>query len=227
MAQTFSMTGADREAVSAAVARAEAKSAGEIVTIMAERSDDYHDLALWWSAMATFVGLALLAQFAPFLLALIDHLLGAWQSHWHPGQVLGLGLMVGSLLFIGCYILQLSPPLRLALVPGALKHRRTRARAITCFKVGAERRTRGRTAVLIYLSLAEHRAEIVADAAITAKVAPEVWGAAMATLVDEIRAGRPAEGLIGAIGQVGEVLAAHFPRAADDQDELPDRLIEV
>ena len=102
-----------------------------------------------------------------------------------------------------------------------------RARADLCFKIGAERRTHGRTGVLIYLSLAEHRAEIVADEAIASQVAPEVWGEAMATLISAIRSGHAAQGLIGAVEQVGAVLAAHFPRAEDDINELPDRLIEV
>ena len=48
-----------------------------------------------------------------------------------------------------------------------------------------------------------------------------------AGLVGEIRAGHHAAGLVGAIGQVGAVLAEHFPRADDDINELPDRLIEV
>jgi putative membrane protein len=49
----------------------------------------------------------------------------------------------------------------------------------------------------------------------------------MATLVSEIRAGNAAAGLVGAVSQVGTVLAEHFPRADDDVNELPDRLIEV
>ena len=112
-------------------------------------------------------------------------------------------------------------------MPGALKHRRVRARAVTNFKIGAERRTHGRTGVLIYLSLAEHRAEIVADEAIASQVSPEVWGAAMASLIGEIRAGRAGQGLVLAIEAVGAVLAQHFPRAEGDINELPDRLIEV
>jgi len=227
MARHLILTDADRAAVSAAVARAEEASAGEIVTIMAERSDDYHDVALWWSAFAAFLALAIVGWFSPFYLGLIDRVSGAWQSDWHPGKVLGLAFIVATLKFAGMYLLQLWRPLRLALVPGALKHRRVRGRAVMCFKIGAERRTHGRTGVLIYLSLAEHRAEIVADEAIASKVAPEVWGEAMATLVGGIRAGQAADGLCGAVAQVGAVLAAHFPRAGDDTNELPDRLIEV
>jgi len=81
--------------------------------------------------------------------------------------------------------------------------------------------------VLLYLSLAEHRAEILADSAIHSRVTPEVWGAAMAALLAEVKEGRPAEGMAAAVAQIGIVLSAHFPRAADDVNELPDRLIEL
>ena len=227
MTQQLALTEADRAAVSAAVAEAEAHSAGEIVTIMAERSDSYHDVALVWSALAAFIALGVLAAMPQFYLGLVDRVSGSWQPDWHPGKVFALALVGASLKFLGMWLFQLWQPLRLALVPGPLKHARVRARAVTNFKIGAERRTHGRTGVLIYLSLAEHRAEIVADDAIAEKVSPEVWGAAMATLIGEIRAGRAAAGLVGAVEQVGAVLAEHFPRADDDVNELPDRLIEV
>jgi putative membrane protein len=115
----------------------------------------------------------------------------------------------------------------MALVPGPVKTNRVEDRAIDLFKVGADRRTHGRTGVLIYLSLAEHRAEIVADEAITGKVEPEAWGAAMADMLAEIRQGRIADGLGAGVRDVGAILAQHFPRSDDDTNELPDRLIEL
>jgi len=102
-----------------------------------------------------------------------------------------------------------------------------RRRAIVVFKAAAERRTVGRTGVLIYLSMAEHRAEIVADEAITAVTAPDIWGEAMAALLVEVRQGRIAEGMVAAIGEVGAVLAEHFPRSDTDTNEIPDKLIEL
>ena len=93
------------------------------------------------------------------------------------------------------------------------------------FRAAAERRTVGRTGVLIYLSLAERRAEIVADEAVTKVTTPECWGDAMAELIGEIRAGRPGEGLAMAVEEVGEVLARHFPKTSDDTNEIPDKLI--
>ena len=49
----------------------------------------------------------------------------------------------------------------------------------------------------------------------------------MAALVAELRAGRPAEGLVAAIGIIGEVLATHFPKTDADNNEIPDRLVEL
>ena len=111
--------------------------------------------------------------------------------------------------------------------PKATKARRVRRRAILLFRTAAEARTRGRTGVLLYISLDEHRAELVADRAINEKVSPDAWGDAMATLVDALRQDRAGEGLAAAVTQVGAVLALHFPRATDDINELPDRLIEL
>ena len=227
MASLPPMTDADRDRVSAAVAAAESLSAGEIVTILTRRSDDYADVALAWAAL---VGLAaLLALFiAPdFYLSIYAWLTGGWAYEWTPRLVFGVAMLVASLKFGGMWLLMLWRPLRLFLTPGRVRHTRVRARAVTCFKVGAERRTSGRTGILIYLSLAERRAEIVADAAIAAKVPAEVWGDAMAAMLAELKQGRLADGLIAAVSRVGVVLAEHFPHAADDRNELPDGLIEV
>jgi putative membrane protein len=49
----------------------------------------------------------------------------------------------------------------------------------------------------------------------------------MADMLKDIRRGRIADGLAAGVADVGAVLAQHFPRAEDDQNELPDRLIEV
>ena len=118
-------------------------------------------------------------------------------------------------------------PLRLALTPSATKTRRVRRRSIAIFKAAAERRTVGRTGVLIYLSMAERRAEIVGDEAITKVTTPEAWGEAMAELLTEVKAGRPADGIVAAVERVGEVLKQHFPRSATDTNEIPDKLIEL
>src|SRR3546814_18061517 len=87
----------------------------------------------------------------------------------------------------------------MALTPKATRSRRWRRRAVEYFKVGAERRTPARAGILLYLSLDERRAEIVADEAIHGKVAAERWGDAMAALVDEVRADKTGEGVAAAV----------------------------
>jgi putative membrane protein len=227
MAAITTISDDDRKRIAAAVTAAEGQSAGEIVTIITGQSDDYADIALIWSAFVSFLALTVLTAAPDFYLGLYDRVTGGWVHQWHPREVFAVALLVASLKFAGMWIMQLWRPLRLWLVPGPVKHTRVRARAVTCFKVGAERRTTGRTGILIYLSMRERRAEIVADEAIASRVSAEVWGEAMAAMLGHIREGRIAEGMCAAVERVGVVLAEHFPRAEDDQNELPDRLIEV
>jgi putative membrane protein len=213
--------------ITQAVAAAEAHTAGEIVTVVARRSDGYTDVALAWAAFASLTALTIFSLFPDFFLGLVDLLLGHWAHEWTPQGVLTVAVALATLKFVGVLLVQLWEPLKLFLVPPSIKTQRAIDRAVSYFKTGAERRTHGRTGVLIYLSMAEHRAEIVADEAIAAKVAPEVWGEAMAAMIAQLRDGRIADGMIVAVERVGEILAEHFPSAEDDRNELPDRLIEV
>ena len=221
------LTPEEHAQVSAAVASAEGESAGEIVTVLADRSDGYSDVALWWSVAISFTAMAAFTLFPDFYLGLLDRLHGGWGVDWTPGALLTAVTAIGLVKFLATWLLLLWEPLRFALVPGPIKSARVRDAAVRHFKVGAERRTTGRTGVLIYLSMREHRAEIVADEAIAGKVDAEVWGAAMADMLVEIRAGRIAAGLVAGVRDVGAVLREHFPRAPDDRNEMPDRLIEV
>ncbi|HEY0629767.1 MAG TPA: hypothetical protein VGD23_10615, partial [Sphingomicrobium sp.] len=70
-------------------------------------------------------------------------------------------------------------------------------------------------------------AEIVGDEAITQVTPPETWGEAMTALLTEVKQGRPADGIIAAVGIIGTVLAEHFPKSSADTNEIPDKLIEL
>ncbi len=221
------ITDAGRADVSRAVEAAESGTAGEIVTIIADRSDRYADVALWWSAAVALLALAVYALFPNAYLAKVMQITGGGWGEPGLADALELALVIVGLKFIATRLILQYMPLRLWLTPGRVKADRVHGRALRYFKVGAEKRTHGRTGILIYLSVEEHRAEIVADEAIHAKVPQEQWGEAMAKLVAEARAGRLTDGMVAAIGDVGAILSAHFPRAVDDLNELPDRLIEL
>ncbi len=215
---------ADSARVGAAVAAAEASSDGEIVTVVAAESDTYNDVVLHWAVLALFLVLALVAALPGFFLLALDRIAGGWDS-WTAGELLAILLFGLAATFLIARWLFGLRSIRLALTPVGTKARRVLRRALLLFRLGTENRTRAKTGVLLYLSLAERRAEIVADAAITSKVAPDVWGAAMAALIDAVKDGRPGDGMVECVGMIGKILAEHFPRSADDTNELPDRLI--
>ncbi|HEY0043649.1 MAG TPA: hypothetical protein VGB62_03775 [Allosphingosinicella sp.] len=221
------MSEADHARVSAAVAEAERSSDGEIVTIVAPRSDAYHDVGLHYAVL----GMVLV----PVLWALVpqstvDWALGrflGWNETAARGLLMTLLFVKLAAMFLIIRYALAYMPLRLALTPGGTKTRRVRRRAIELFRVAAENKTEGRTGILLYLSLAEHRAEIVADAAIHSKVEPDVWGEAMAVLIENVKAGRAGEGMALAVEKIGAVLAEHLPPHHDNPNELSDRLIEI
>lgn len=218
---------ADHRRVTTAVTAAEARTDGEIVTIVARRSGEYHDVALLWAILAMLLVLALLAAFP----RVIDHVHSWFGDPWGeappPGEVLLIAMAAMVVSFLAARLALAWWPLRLALTPRSAKARRVRRKALALFRAGAEARTVASTGVLLYLSIDEHRAEIIADSAIHSRVDPEVWGDAMAALIAAVRDGRPADGMAEAVARIGVVLAEHFPRSAGDTNELPDRLIEL
>lgn len=216
-----------QDIVTAAVADAEAHTSGEIVTVLADRSDGYTDVALLWAVAISFTAMALVTAFPAFAMGVVDGLLGLWSHVWTAGEVLTLVTGVGFVVFLLVWALQGLQGLKFALIPGPVKQARVRDAAIRHFRVGADRRTHGRTGVLLYVSMREHRAEIVADEAIATQVDAEVWGQAMADMLAEIRKGHIGQGLAAGVRDVGAVLAQHFPRGENDVNELPDRLILV
>src|SRR6184192_101357 len=95
-------------------------------------------------------------------------------------------------------------PVRLALVPQSVKHARAHRRAVEQFLAQNLHSTVGRTGVLIFVSVAERHAEILADAAIHEKVPEGAWDAIVADLTDHIGRGQAGDGFVRAIAAVGE-----------------------
>jgi len=218
---------ADHARVSAAIAAAEGSSAGEIVAVVTETSDFYHDVALHWSVLVLIAVLAWAAACPSCLRWLWDLAVGGWHTEPSLRQLLTFLMILAVAKFTIALMILRYMPLRLALTPGNTKTRRVRRRALTVFKAAAERRTSGRTGILIYLSMGEHRAEIIGDEAITSVTTAETWGEAMADLIAHVKQGRVADGMVAAIADIGAVLAEHFPRSATDKNEIPDKLIEL
>jgi putative membrane protein len=190
----------DKRRIRDAVAAAEAHTAGEIFTVVAEESDDYRYIPIVWATVAALIVPLPLIFFTLWPASLI------YSAQLFTFVVLGIVLSL--------------QPVKLAVVPASIKRDAVRALADRQFLAHGLTTTEDRTGVLIFVSLAERQAEIIADTGIAAKVGPEVWEKAMAALLSEVRAGRLAEGLIAAVRQSGAVLAEHFPPRPDDRNEL-------
>jgi putative membrane protein len=85
--------------------------------------------------------------------------------------------------------------------------------------------TTGRTGVLLFVSVAERYAEIIADKGIDERVAPGTWKGIIDHLTAAIGGGRPTDGFVTAIAAIGTVLAKHFPPGSQAPNELPNHLI--
>ena len=79
--------------------------------------------------------------------------------------------------------------------------------------------------VLIYVLMADHDVEIVADRAIAARVSQAEWDAVCREMEDHFRAGRFAEGAESGIAGIGRLLGKHFPGRGGDRDEQPNRAV--
>jgi putative membrane protein len=217
----------DHRKVSAAVTAAELGSSGEIVVVATPISDAYNDVALHWALVPLFAVLAWAAWRPTALEWWYDFLFGGWSPDPTMSQLLTLLMVFAALKFTVALLILKWMPLRLLLTPAATKHRRVRRRAIAIFQAAAAGRTTGRTGILIYLSLAERRAEIIADEAILKVTDEHTWGEAMTELLVNVKAGRIGDGIVAAVERVGVVLSEYFPRAALDRNEIPDQLIEL
>ena len=79
--------------------------------------------------------------------------------------------------------------------------------------------------VLLYLLLADHRIEIVADRGFDALVDAARWRSVCEAIEQGLRAGEPEAAVLRGVEALSALLAGHFPRGADyvDSNELPDQ----
>ena len=198
---------ADKTRVEDAIRAAEAKTSGEIYCVIAQHASDYRLVPLAWASLTALV------VPAPLI----------YLTLWPASAIYLVQLLVFIVVAIGLS----RPPIRFFLVPRRAKHERAHALAMRQFFAQGLHRTEQRTGVLIFASVAEHYAEIVADAGINSKVTPDIWDKAVAALIEGIKDGRPGDGFVAAVEQCGVVLAEHFPPGVLNRDELPNRLVEI
>lgn len=194
----------DARRVGAVIRAAEATTAGEIVCVLARASSDYTSYATASSA--------LIALIAPWLLIALTDL-----------SVLEI-LLAQIVTFVALFLILSESPLGRFLIPRRALRVHAHRAAMEQFVTRGMARKQNRAGVLIFVSLAEHYARIVADDGIASKVDQSVWQDAIDALLERAGAGEIAEGFVIAVEKCARVLAEHFPPGSGDQDELPDRI---
>ncbi len=221
----------ETQAIEKAVANAEQKTSGEIVVAVAHSSHPWNGLTfnvILVSLIPFYVGLFLIwlgqpGFGLPELGAMSDDLpegvLGGLNI---PLLTLGIALCLGATFFVfwgrrsTLCLRKLTPKRDLQLL--------TEMRAeIEFFEAGLNK-TEGRTGILLYVSLAEHRAVVLADKGIDKKVDEETWKQIVDRLVAAAKSDDLAKGITDAVDSCVEILAKEFPPVQHNPDEVSNRV---
>jgi putative membrane protein len=194
-----------QDKIAAGVAAAEVATSGEIVVAVVSSSDIYPRAEL----------LAALSAGVP--LALAATLVSGPDSVWRF-------LPIVALCVLACVTaVRRWPLLKRPFISPAVRNEEVRQRAIQAFYDHRLYQTRDATGVLLFLSLLEHRVELLADTGIDALVADGTWDGVVGDLTAALRTGDYVAGVVRAVERIGEILAAHAPPRPDDTDELDNR----
>lgn len=199
--------------IAEAIKTAETQTSGEIYCVLARNSDSYFYPSSFMVTLAMLI--------AGFVLATI--LQALWIAPRLPL------FLFAEILAIACGLLVLSvrPAWRIHFVPRRLRYQRAHEEAIKQFMARNVHATVGRTGVLLFVSLAERYAEVVADAAIDSKVEQKDWNGIVAELTAHASRAALAQGFVLAIQLSGALLASHFPPESVNPNELDDHLVEL
>jgi putative membrane protein len=208
-----SMTPEEHARVAEAVRRAEANTSGEIFCVLARASDSY------FFPSAFFVTLAVLV-----VGLVVAILLELWWFTIGLPEFAALELL-GVLAALA--VLRAFPALRVHYVPHSVRRRRAHDNAVRQFLARNIHLTDQRTGVLLFLSVEERYAEVIADSGINARVQQKDWDRIVGLLVSHAGRDRLADGFCEAVAEVGALLARHFPPRANDRNELDDHLVEI
>jgi putative membrane protein len=203
----MTLSAADRERISTAIHQAEAKSSGEIVCVLANNSSSPTALPIF---IAALVALALPWFLVAFTAMVVERMLAL--------QVI---------LFFALTALLCIPRVRVALMPRRTRRALAHRVAMEQFRARGIEGKKNRCGILIFVSLAERYARIIADDGIAVHVPQSTWQGAIDELVAHMREGRVADGFVAAVNACGGELATHFPRDGSSRDELPDRIYVI
>ena len=222
----------DHARITAAIAEAKSKSAGEIFCVLTHEVSRYREVPLAWAAIAAFLlpplftllGLNWLAQ---------ANLGSTWTDESALAakslivSALGSYTLLQAAIFVVVALIVAQPAVRRMLTPRFLKRHRVRQVARHHFAASGAKLSQAEPYILIYASLGDRQVELVAHKAIHDAVGDGPWNAAVAAVAEGMKQGKPADGFLRAIAICGEALAAHFPANGPHRNFFPDDILET
>ena len=212
LAQTFLLP-EEQEKISRCVQKMERKTSGEIVPMVVSASHIY--------PLASVTGAVFLALPAALLATRLI------------GNILWIG-PENMWFFIGCFAVLYTAGYHLVKRSFTLKRlflssyradEEVREAAATAFFTERLYRTRAKNGILLYISLLEKRAWILADEGINSRIPRNQWQETVDHVTRGIREKRQCDAICEAIEKIGEMLQDHFPITTDDKDELHNLII--
>lgn len=198
----------------------ELKTDAEIVTVIARSSDTYTFIPVLWAAL---LSLCLPGIFY----LLLDIGFNGWLLAEDLLDSLRIVYIAQVLLFLILVMMFQWQPLQMSLIPASIKKRRAHQHAQMQFLQQRVHWSARRSGILLFVSVAEHYVEIIADQAVAEKVDEQVWALAIEKFISNVKKDQVATGFSAAIEDCGAVLSEHFPGGDKKTDELPNHLIEV
>ena len=200
----------DKEAqeIAETIRAVESRTQGEVVTVIARSADGYRFIPLLWSALA--------ALLLPSLLVFL-------QLPWSVPEVSSVQVVVFCLLALLFNL----PGIKMRMIPRAVKDQRAHRLALAQFVEQGVHLTRDHTGVLIFVSVAEHYVEIIADKGINDSVPEGYWQTTVNNFIQQIKGGDYHQGFVQTVEACGKYLIEKFPANKDNPDELPNRLIQL
>ncbi|MFK7890314.1 MAG: TPM domain-containing protein [Granulosicoccus sp.] len=214
------LTDEEKAALSARINHAESQTSGEIVTVIARQSDGYRYIPTLWAAIS--------ALSVPGLYYLWQRLNSdGWLTAVETANAMQWVYALQVLVFLGLGMIFQIPSVRMLVVPNSVKRRRAARHAREQFFLQNLHKTRDRTGLLIFVSVAEHYVEIIVDRGLSETVDNAIWDDVVAKFIKNVQRGKIAAGFETAIDRCRDILWEHFPAAEGKPDELPNHLIEV
>lgn len=208
-----SLTDEEHQRLADQIRRAEMSTRGEIYCVIARSSDTY----FFPAAFTLTLGMLLASLVVTFWL---DR---SWLAISHLSFVLIQIAAIAAALLLAHF----DPALRIRMVPRRLAYRRAHDNALKQFLAHNVHTTERRTGILIFVSLAERYAAVIADSGINAIVEQEQWNEIVARLTKAAKAGHLVDGLAEAVDRAGGLLTAHFPGGSNNPNELDDHVVEI